>query len=242
MSPRPARDTALASTLDPSFCRVADRQCPRRVAALDALTPQRSGVHPGNDSRAPDRRQGPERLRSGPPCFGCLGGCWRRRPEIVRDGVDPIGLADDVLYGRHELVCSVEGPSVDRGGAGELDSPRDRRANPAQMSESDRAELQRLRRENMELRADRKSCARQTRISLARRCGDPLPLRRGSSRRPRRRRMCARVDLRGRGTWPRARQAPARSRWARTSGKTSSTERWPTNVSWWPCSGSTTRR
>ena len=58
---------------------------------------------------------------------------------------------------------------------------RQRAEDPDALSESEREELARLRRENRELRAPTKrSCVRRPPISPGRRCGEPLPLRRGS--------------------------------------------------------------
>ncbi len=54
---------------------------------------------------------------------------------------------------------------------------RQRVANPNALTESERDELARLRKENIELRTDKEICARPPPISLGRRCGEPLPLR-----------------------------------------------------------------
>ncbi len=57
---------------------------------------------------------------------------------------------------------------------------RERSADPAALTESERDELRRLRKEVAELQLEREICVKRPRISRGRRSGEPLPFRRGS--------------------------------------------------------------
>ena len=103
-------------------------------------------------------------------------------PEFQRDAVELVLASGRSI---NEVALSL---GIKRGTLGNwvkaARDARDRDADPDGLSESERVELQRLRREVWSCAPTGRSCARQRPISPARRCGDPLPLRRGSPRRP----------------------------------------------------------